>query len=546
LHETIIMNWFGSRRAGDSIFDSVLTSRWVRWTWSGLSGAEYSSGLREYRPCDRESVSEMLGGRYLLASKLVDTQGVSPFSVKIDHIRWHEELHGFSWLRHFEEARNPQKREFARTLVLDWIGRNSVYNKDTWGLALSSKRVMNWLRHFSLLCEGASEAQINIISQSISLQVQATRLRAPYASERFDELMATMLLVAVALCDGSDNQKIENLVSNLCKKLKWQSHESGFYRTRNSADQLGLLEELISLRLTLSQRSAELICDLGPIMDNMHLALDAMILGTGEPAYFNGCGQLPAEMIFAIQNQGKQRLAGNANIAGYGIISQGVGKVIMDSGLVPIAPYAANAHASALAIEFSHGSDLIVGSCGPAPEELRQSKDLFRQNSAHSGPSIDKYLTARLAGSGILFPQGEKPLIEVGEDDAEILASTRAYRSRFGVEIERRVTLLGDGETLVGQDRLVSSGGVKNYSGVLVQRFHLAPGAVAERSNMEELVMLRLKSGAVWTFLWEGAQISIEESVRQSAHIGYHKTQQIVLETAVGPDVEISWIFTRQ
>ncbi|VAW25157.1 hypothetical protein MNBD_ALPHA11-319 [hydrothermal vent metagenome] len=514
--------------------------------WSGLSGAEYMAGLREYRPCDMESAREMLDGRYLLASKLVDTHGVSPFSAKIDHLPWHEELNGFSWLRHFEEARNSQQREFARTLVLDWIGRNGDYNKDTWGLALSSRRLMNWLRHFSLLSEGASQAQINTISQSIALQVQAAKIRAPYASERFDELMATMLLVAVALCDGSDNTKIENLVSNLCKKLIWQLHEGGFYRSRNSADQLALLEELVSIRLTLSQKSAELISDLGPILDNMHLALDAMILGTGEPAYFNGCGQLPTEMIFSIQSQGKQRLTSNANIAGYGIISQGSGKLIMDNGLVPIAPYATKAHASALAIEFSHGNDLIVGSCGPAPEELRPSKDLFRQNKAHSGPGIDNYSSAKIASDGKLHAYAGQTSMEVGEVEAEILANTKAYRSRFGVEIERRVTLLGDGETLVGQDRLIGSGNMKNSPGALVQRFHLAPGAFVERSDMEELVLLRLKSGAVWTFLWEGARLRIEESVRQSAHIGYHKTQQIVLETEFGPDVEVSWIFTRQ
>jgi len=540
------MNWFGSWRTGNSIFDSVLTSRWISWMWSGLSDTEYSAGLREYRPCDVESAREMLDGRYLLASKLVDTHGISPFSAKIDHLPWHEELNGFSWLRHFEEVRNSQQREFARTLVLDWIGRNGDYNKDTWGLSLSSKRVMNWLRHFSLLSEGASQDQINKIFQSISLQVQAARLRAPYASVCFEELMATMLLVAVALCDGSDNAKIENQVSSLCQKLTLQLHEGGFYRTRNSADQLALLEELVSLRLTLSQKSAKLIIELGPILDKMHLALDAMILGTGEPAYFNGCGQLPTEMIFSIQSQGKQRLNSNANIAGYGIILQGSGKVILDSGLVPDAPYAAKAHASALAIEFSHGNDLIVSSCGPAPEELRQSKDLFRQNKAHSGPGIDDYSSARISSDGKLLAYAPPPLMEVGESEAEVLARTNAYRSRFGVEIERRVTLLGDGETLVGQDRLIGSGGTKKNAGALIQRFHLAPGAIAEQSDMEELVLLRLKSGPVWTFLWEGAQLRIEESVRQSAHIGYHKTQQIVLEAEFGPDVEVSWIFTRQ
>ncbi|UXN74426.1 heparinase II/III-family protein [Devosia sp. A8/3-2] len=43
----------------------------------------------------------------------------------------------------------------------------------------------------------------------------------------------------------------------------------------------------------------------------------------------------------------------------------------------------------ALAFEFSHGNELIPGSCGPAPADLPESRALFRQTVAHSAPSID-------------------------------------------------------------------------------------------------------------------------------------------------------------
>ncbi len=540
------MTWFLSRKAGNSIIDAVLVSRWVRWTWTGLSEIQYSSGLREYRPCDRESAREMFDGRYLLASKLVDTHGVSPFSAPVDHQPWYEELHGFAWLRHFEEARSREKREFARTLVLDWIGRFGEYDARSWNLVLVSRRVMNWLRHLSMLCQGASESQVRIIFNSISLQARAARIRAPHGGGGLEELMAAMLGVAISLCDGSDNQKIENLVSDLCKKLKANLHDGGFYRSRNSADQLALLEELVCLRISLSQRAGEPGDELNPIVDEMHRALDALTLSTGEPAYFNGCGQLPAELIFAIQNQGRQRFLGNGRVGGYGIIEMGQAKVIMDSGLVPEPSHALAAHASALAVEFSHGRDLIFGSCGPVPEELRNSRDLFRQSAAHSGPNIDGDSSARFGSGGVLLAKEAEPALDVRENEAEILARTGAFRSRHGVEIERRVTLLGDGETLVGQDKLIGAGGRRNFSGTFIQRFHLAPGAIAEKSDNEELVSVRLKSGALWMFLWEGASVDIDESVRQSAHIGYYRTFQIVLESMVEAGREVSWIFTRQ
>ncbi len=522
-----------------------------RWTWSGLSDAEYLGVLREFRPADAETVHEMMDGRYLLASKLVDTGRVSPFSPHIQHAssfhrRWHDELHGFSWLRHFNEARQPEQREFARTLVLDWIGRNGDFDADSWGLTLTAQRVMNWLRHLNLLAEGASREQNKTIFRAISTQVQATKLRAPYAVERIDSLMANILPVAVALCDGSEESHVKQVTENLCRQLEMHLDADGFFLSRNPATQLVLLEELVSIRLTLSQRSKELVRKLGAIIDRMHLALDSITLTTGEPVYFNGCGQLPTELIFAVQTQGNLRRQGNVAVSGYGVISEGDAIAVLDDGRVPPAPYARQAHAGALAVEFSHGRDLVFGSCGPAPEELRESADLFRATAAHSAPTVDDEPAARFAHSGVLMSHGEKPFLQVSGEGPEIVARTGAYRSRYGIEIERRVSLLSGGDTLVGQDRILVPGGRRKFAGTFRQRFHLAPGAVAERSEGEQMITIRMQSGVVWTFLWEAASAQIAQSVRQSAHIGYHRTQQIVLESELGRDVEVAWIFTLQ
>ncbi len=59
-----------------------------------------------------------------------------------------------------------------------------------------------------------------------------------------------------------------------------------------------------------------------------------------------------------------------------------------------------------------------------------------------------------------------------------------------------------------------------------------------------DLLRLKLASGAVWTFLWEGADMRIEDGVRQSAYFGFHRTKQIVLDVLAADANEVSWIFT--
>ena len=66
--------------------------------------------------------------------------------------------------------------------------------------------------------------------------------------------------------------------------------------------------------------------------------------------------------------------------------------------------------------------------------------------------------------------------------------------------------------------------------GLLAVRFHLAPGVDGAARSGEAIVRLVLPKGAVWSFLWEGADLHEEDSVRQSTHIGFHKTRQLVLE----------------
>ncbi|UXN75537.1 heparinase II/III family protein [Devosia sp. A8/3-2] len=118
---------------------------------------------------------------------------------------------------------------------------------------------------------------------------------------------------------------------------------------------------------------------------------------------------------------------------------------------------------------------------------------------------------------------------------------TTGYAKRYGVDPERRLTLLAEGTTLVGQDRMIANG---TPSGLLSVRFHLAPKVMVRRVSGEGPVRLVLPNGAVWSFLWEGADFHEEESVRQSSYLGFHKTRQLVLETEAAADREIARIFT--
>lgn len=534
---------FLARRTLLSAADHLVTNPLVRWTWTGPSSEEMIGALGEFRPTDRETVLEMMQGRYLLASKLVDTHGVSPFSLEVDHDDWQDDLQAFNWLRHFRDARTDEERRFARTLTLDWIGRDGHFNRDTWGPSLTARRVLNWLRHYNILLEGATPDQAQQVSRSLSTQISSLKLRGGLATDPVDALLVAIALVGVALCADRPQVEVEARVRRVLDHIDHQVDDDGLHRTRSAKTQVQLLVELVTIKQAMRRDHEQLSAELDEITDSMHRALDAISLGTGEPAYFNGTGQMPHDLIVAVQAQSPARARETGVVGGYGRLISGRSIVVADSGLVPDPAFTRHAHASALAFEFSHGRDLVVCNCGPAPSDYEDGL-LFRQGIAHSAPTINALSAAAIPTSGPLAGRlvqlGRPSEIEARSADDTVVISAHGYAERFGVTLERHLTLLAEGKTLVGQDRFVRQRG--RVSGAASIRFHLAHQT--EVQVTDDLVRLRLGSGAVWTFLWEGAEMRVEDSVRQSAYFGFHRTRQLVLEVLVADASEVSWIFT--
>lgn len=536
---------FLARRVLLSSADMLATSPLVRWTWTGPTNENQMGALGEFRPTDRETVLEMMQGRFLLASKLVDTHGESPFDLDVEHADWTEELQTFSWLRHFRDGRGDAERRFARSLALDWIERDGQFNRQTWAPSLTARRVLNWLRHYNILVDGAPQAEQLAIARALSTQIASLRLRTMVADDPTDRLLVAAALVGVALCGDAPRAEIESRIAAMLRLVHQQFDADGLHLTRSARTQLQLMVELDTIRLALQRDFEQASLDLGAVTDRMHGALDAISLGTGEPGYFNGTGQLPHDIIVAVQAQSPTRARDTRATGGYGRLVAGETIVVADSGVVPPPQFAAAAHAGALSFEFSHGRDLIVGNCGPAPSGYEHG-EVFRQGIAHSAPTIDSVSAAALHETGPfagrLLQLGRDSELEVDPAETTIVMRGHGFAERFGVSIERQLSLLTDGKTLVGQDRLIRHR--PRASGTLTVRFHLAPQTVVEPAT--DLVRLRLASGALWTFLWEGAEMTTEDSVRQSAYFGFHRTSQIVLEVPVPQAGEIHWIFTRE
>ncbi|MDO9125970.1 MAG: hypothetical protein Q7U42_03820, partial [Parvibaculum sp.] len=91
----------------------------------------------ELRPGRASSADALFQGRWFLPGGQVRAPGgSSPFAADAPSETWAEELHGFSWLRHFttaHEANNGDAaRQYAQKLVADWIATEGNWHPVAW------------------------------------------------------------------------------------------------------------------------------------------------------------------------------------------------------------------------------------------------------------------------------------------------------------------------------------------------------------------------------------------------------------------------------
>jgi len=537
-----------------AVADWFVTSPVFRWTWQPLSAETFHVRLPEIRPVDPPSAGDMMAGKYLLGSRLVETGGVSPFSIVTDDATWHAELHGFAWLRHFSESTSSREREFARTLVLDWIGRHGRFDRRVWRNSLSGRRVQNWLTHYGLIIDGASAKQRGIIARSLSAQIHALGQRGRLDPEPIEQLGAAIALVAVALSRNAESAQLVKRTRALTRLLAAQLDANGLHRSRCGRSQFDLLQYLVPVRLALVKVNPDAGRALGTLIDRMHASLAGLTMTTGEPSYFNGTGQLPLELVLAVQSHGGHRAEGAAIRAssGYGLMRKGKAKLVCDGGSIPPVEFSRSMHAGALSFEFSWANELIVGNCGPAPAQLGRQAIAFRQSAAHSTLEMPEISSARFGFGPFLadrvLARSRSHPVRSDPKTATVAMGSTAYVRRFDLRHSRALSLIDEGQTLVGQDTLSHArrGGGRPGSFPFIFRFHLAPGAMTRFDGDRSFIRLTTQGGDSWVFLWEGAEASVEPSVRQSLHYALVDTQQIVLRGEFSQRSEIAWSFARQ
>ncbi len=353
----------GARRLVDRTIATLRASLWRRHVASIPHRVLFAP--ETLAEADAHVAGDIYAGVFALAGETVDTAGNSPFSIEPPSEAWAEALHGFGWLHHLEANATALSSTNARALVDEWFAHAAV-SETAHRADITAERLINWLVQSPLLLNGADPAFRQRYLRALGRHMRRLERALPVEPRGMAKLKVASALVIAGSSIANEQRLARWALGTLCDVVAADILPDGGHISRSPEALVEALAFLIPAREALARRQQPIPDTLRDTVDRMLAMLRFFVHSDGTLATFHGARPLLAsqlESAFAYDDVGGQPSA-NARYTGFQRLGAGDTAVILDTGIAPPPPFSEKAHASALAIEVSHGPHRLMVSCG--------------------------------------------------------------------------------------------------------------------------------------------------------------------------------------
>ena len=504
---------------------------------------------QDIRTADPTLADDIYAGYFSFAGKTVKADGHSSFEVTPPSTEWAKALHSFEWLRHLRSAETALARMNAHALIEDWLNLNAKQSAAlVWAPEVTARRLMVWLSHSPLILEHVDLQFYRRFMRALTQAMRSLIRRLDQGLEGHSKILALIAITELSLCADGMGWMSRNYSRKLVRELDRQILRDGGHISRNPQVLVDLMLELLPLRQLFVARGINPPDALQNAMDRILPMLRMFRHSDGSIALFNGMGTNQPDLLatlFAYEDTEVEPVL-NADLSGYQRRETGGSVLIMDTGLPPQGALSCEAHASALAFEFSSGGIKIITNCGAADARLADFRHASRFTAAHSAlvyqdTSSAQFLSSRLAGYfGAQVIDGPRRIEMNNRSDHishTIDATHDGYRHQ-NILHRRKLTLRRDGRHISGFDELIVLKNSVSRAHTSTLRFHLEPATQIQRYEDAGRLLLTFADGQAWLFSVVDENAGIEESIHFAQAAGARRSLQIAVHTT---SRQINW-----
>lgn len=492
--------------------------------------------------------AQVLDGRFAFCGETLDIgPGGDPWTQAAPTRAFATQLHGFSWLPDLLACKDETAPHRAGELVDLWISTYGKWNGFSWSPDILAERVLSWLSVSDTVFRDKPDRLTSLTRQVRHLS-RVTSL-SPDTLSGLRGLIAVHL--AACLLTGLEKTQARALPA-LERELKRQILPDGGHISRSPQAAAELLVDLTLLDMAAEKAGRTLPDSLHRAIDRLGPIVRFFRMGDATLAAFHGGGEGHKRATDAAlaRNETPKKTFGFAPHSGYHRVEAGGAVVLMDCARGPAGAASTDAHASALAFEFSAPGGRVILNCGWSADQPPSWRHAVRATAAHSTLTLEETSSSRFLAPGwrrelLGARYSDIPKTVVARRNEEEIGvwlegSHDGYRDVFGLSHRRRVFLAADGGDLRGEDALFrpSEDGPPENPEALVPfaiRFHLHPGVRASLSRDAMSALLVLPSGDGWRFRTDGGPVRIERSVYLGNGAPPKRTAQIVIQGEAEP-----------
>lgn len=395
---------------------------------------------------------------------------------------WNDARADKLWLYHLHYMERPHVETTLR-----WIEENPPGTGYGWDPYPLSRRITNWVMwlqsevretQFRRRIEESLAAQAEWLRQSVEWHLLGNHILAN----------AKALVLAGVYFDGVAAERwLHDGLEILRTQLKEQILDDGGHFELSPMYHALLLEDLLDL-VNASRAFPNLLGTDSPswsaVAGKMLGWLGQMTHPSGEIAYFNDSVSGMAAELSALQDYaarlGLQPEVIPLGASGYFRLHAGCTSVLFDAGPVGPEYQPGHGHCDLLALEISHGGQLLIGNTGVSTYEPGALRLVERRTAAHSTVRVDGEEQSQVWGS---FRVARRAHVLARKSDGRSWAeaSHNGYRKLNGGVIHRRRVEVEEGLVIVRD--WIEGAGVHQIE----MYWHLMPGAAVEVTMDEKI-----------------------------------------------------------
>ena len=460
--------------------------------------------------------------------KIDDLDSNEIWENKIDS-KEYKKLNNFFWFFSLDLKSSKKK---TQAVILNWVKKNSCYQKESWGFDTTAKRIISWLSNHLLTYDESNKEYRSIFNYMVQKQTNHLIIEIKNSKNFENKIVGCSAIILAGLCYKIDKKYLTFGLSLLKKIIRNLLNNEGFIKSRNIKKQIFYLKYFILIRewfketqIEIPELIEETIYHFGKAYAYFwqNTQVNLLFNGNNNSNYKNFDNYLK-RLGYKFKNEDK-------DYGGYTILQNKKICLAMDTGSSPDYKHSKDYQSGALSFEIISNGKKMISNCGYYKKENQKLNRLSKSSATHSTLIIDdssscKFLkdnSCWILKTGLKVTQ-KKIIFE--KNYWKITATHDGYLKDYKSMHERNIEFYPEQMIFIGNDKIIKKKTNNNYKFEI--RFHLEPNIKLMKTQDNKSIYIELDQEG-WKFTCDNYEINIDNGLYFGKENSYIENQNIFI-----------------